>query len=106
MAQRHRREREMHTLAERQHDRRVRLNKGTETAIDRDDREIVRFRFRFSSKKCLDKEPYFLLEKLVFAVFIEFTGSAPLGQRCVELTCPWAASVGICMRFLHLTRPN
>jgi hypothetical protein len=77
MAQRHRREREMHTLAERQHDRRVRLNKGTETAIDRDDREIVRFRFRFSSQKCLDKEPYFLLEKLVFAISLNLQAQRP-----------------------------
>jgi hypothetical protein len=84
----------------------VRLNKRTETAIDQDDREIVRFRFRFSSKKCLDIEPYFLLEKVGFAVFVAFTSSAPLGQRVVELTCPWAASVGIRMRFPHLTMPN
>jgi hypothetical protein len=37
----------------------VKLNKRTQTAIDRDDREIVRFHFRFSSKKCLDRDPYF-----------------------------------------------
>jgi hypothetical protein len=86
-------------------DDRVRLNKSIKTAIDRDDREIVRFRFRFSSKKCLDIEPYFLLEKVAFAVFIALTGSAPRGQRFVELTCPWAASVGICMSFPHLIRP-
>jgi hypothetical protein len=84
----------------------VQLNKRTETAIDQDDREIVRFRFRFSLKKCLDRDPYFLLEKVVFSIFIEFTGSELLGQRFVELTCPWAASVGIRMRFPHLTMRN
>src|SRR5882724_7946969 len=75
-------------------------------ALPRNPMECVRFRFRFSSKKCLDIEPYFLLEKVIFAVFIEFTGSEPLGQRFVELTCSWAASVGIRMRFPHLTMPN
>jgi hypothetical protein len=84
----------------------VRLNKGTETAIEQDDREIVRFRFRFSSKTCLDLELYFLLAKVVFAVFIAFTGSAPLGPRFVELTCRWAASVSIYMRFPRLAMPN
>jgi hypothetical protein len=84
----------------------VQLNKRTETAIDGDDREIVRFRCRFSTKKYLDLEPYFLLEKVILAVFIEFTGSEPLGQRFVDLTCRWAASVDLCMRFPYLTMPN
>src|SRR6185436_14050573 len=40
-------------------ERRVRLNKRTKTAIDRDDREIVRFLCRFSAKPCVDIETIF-----------------------------------------------
>jgi hypothetical protein len=43
-------------------DGRVQLNKRTETAIDGDDREIVRFFLGFSSKKGLDIETIFLAE--------------------------------------------
>jgi hypothetical protein len=40
----------------------VRLNKRTRTAIDRDDREIIRFLLGFSSKKGMDIETIFLAE--------------------------------------------
>jgi hypothetical protein len=47
----------------------VHLNKRTEIAIDRDDSEIVRFSFRFSSKKDMDIETIFLAEKVGFRCF-------------------------------------
>jgi hypothetical protein len=47
----------------------VRLNKRTETAIGRDDREIGRFLCLSASKKGLDIETTFLAEKVGFYGF-------------------------------------
>jgi hypothetical protein len=47
----------------------VRLNKRTKTAIDRDDRKIVRFLCGFSSKKGIDIETIFLAEYTGFGGF-------------------------------------
>jgi hypothetical protein len=44
----------------------VHLNKCTETAIDRDEREIVRFLCGFSSKHGLDRETIFLAKDTGF----------------------------------------
>jgi hypothetical protein len=64
----------------------VRLNKRTETAIDRYDSEIGRFLCLSSSKKGLDIETIFLAEKVGFyGFFIECIRSEPLSQRCVAL---------------------
>jgi hypothetical protein len=49
----------------------VRLNKRTETAIDHDDREIGRFLFRFSSKKCIDIEAIFLAAQTPYIWLIQ-----------------------------------
>jgi hypothetical protein len=42
----------------------VRLHKRTETAIDHDEREIGRFLFQFTSKKCMDIETICRAEKV------------------------------------------
>jgi hypothetical protein len=44
----------------------VRLNKRTETAIDWDDSEIVRFLCGFSSQNGLDRETIFLAQSTGF----------------------------------------
>jgi hypothetical protein len=47
----------------------VRLSKRTETAIDWDDRKLVRFLCKFSAKKCVDIETMFLAGKVGFCCF-------------------------------------
>jgi hypothetical protein len=63
----------------------VRLNKRTETAIDRDDSEIGHFLCRSSSKKDMDITTYCVLEKSSVAVFIEWRWSDPLCEPCGAL---------------------
>jgi hypothetical protein len=53
------------------------LNKRTETAIDQDNREVIRFRFAFSTKQCLDLEPYFSLEKIIWLFSLNLWAQSP-----------------------------